>query len=53
MTPKSLLRHPLSTSSIADLTERQFQTVIPESEALDPAKVKRIVFCSGKFYFDL
>ncbi len=53
MTPKSLLRHPLSTSSLADLTGGKFQTIIPEAESLDAAKVKRVVFCSGKLYFDL
>lgn len=53
MTPKSLLRHPLSVSSVEDLTERGFQPVIAETEALDPAAVTRIVFCSGKVYFDL
>lgn len=53
MTPKSLLRHPLSVSSIADLTQGQFQTVIPEVEPLDAKGVTRIVFCSGKVYFDL
>ncbi len=53
MTPKSLLRHPLSVSSIEDITRGGFQPVIPEVEALDANKVKRIVFCSGKVYFDL
>ncbi|SEQ61123.1 2-oxoglutarate dehydrogenase E1 component [Solimonas aquatica] len=53
MTPKSLLRHPLSVSSLDDLTKGSFQPVIQEAEKLDPAKVTRIVFCSGKVYFDL
>ncbi|MDD3762600.1 MAG: 2-oxoglutarate dehydrogenase E1 component [Nevskiales bacterium] len=53
MTPKSLLRHPMSTSSLDDLTKRGFQPVIQELEALDAKKVKRIVFCSGKVYYDL
>jgi 2-oxoglutarate dehydrogenase E1 component len=53
MTPKSLLRHPLSVSTLDDLTKGSFQTVIQETEALDAKKVKRIVFCSGKVYFDL
>ncbi|WP_028006998.1 2-oxoglutarate dehydrogenase E1 component [Solimonas flava] len=52
-TPKSLLRHPLSVSTLDDLTKGGFQTVIPEVEALDAKKVNRIVFCSGKVYFDL
>ncbi|NGY05425.1 2-oxoglutarate dehydrogenase E1 component [Solimonas terrae] len=53
MTPKSLLRHPLSVSSLKDLTKGGFQPVIPEVEKLDAKKVTRIVFCSGKVYFDL
>ncbi|MBI2384192.1 MAG: 2-oxoglutarate dehydrogenase E1 component [Gammaproteobacteria bacterium] len=53
MTPKSLLRHPLSVSSLDDLTKGHFQPLIPEAEKLDAKKVKRIVFCSGKVYFDL
>jgi len=53
MTPKSLLRHPLSVSTLDDLTKGRFQTVIGEAEPLDAAKVKRVVLCSGKVYFDL
>ncbi|HVT35704.1 MAG TPA: 2-oxoglutarate dehydrogenase E1 component, partial [Nevskiaceae bacterium] len=53
MTPKSLLRHPLSVSSLDDLVKGRFQPVIQETEKLDAGKVKRIVFCSGKVYFDL
>lgn len=53
MTPKSLLRHPLSVSTLDDLTKGKFQPVIPEAEKIDQKKVKRIVFCSGKVYFDL
>ena len=53
MTPKSLLRHPLSVSALSDLSSGQFQTIIPETESLDAKKVKRVVFCSGKVYFDL
>jgi 2-oxoglutarate dehydrogenase E1 component len=53
MTPKSLLRHPLSVSSLDDLYKGRFQTVIQETEKLNAAKVRRIVFCSGKVYFDL
>ncbi len=52
-TPKSLLRHPLSVSTLDDLTRGSFQPVIQEVETLDAAKVTRIVFCSGKVYFDL
>ncbi|MFA5938829.1 MAG: 2-oxoglutarate dehydrogenase E1 component [Sinimarinibacterium sp.] len=53
MTPKSLLRHPLSVSTLDDLTKGRFQAVIPEVEALEAKKVTRIVFCAGKVYFDL
>ena len=53
MTPKSLLRHPQSVSTLSDLTHGQFQPVIGEVETLDAQAVKRIVFCSGKLYFDL
>jgi 2-oxoglutarate dehydrogenase E1 component len=53
MTPKSLLRHKMSVSPLSDLLEGRFQPIIPEIEALDPSKVTRIVFCSGKVYFEL
>ena len=53
MTPKSLLRHKLSTSSLEDLHSGEFQTVIPEIDKLTNKNVKRVVFCTGKVYFDL
>ena len=53
MTPKSLLRHKLAVSSMRDLTDGAFQTVIPEIDALDAAGITRIVLCSGKVYYDL
>jgi 2-oxoglutarate dehydrogenase E1 component len=53
MTPKSLLRHRLSISSLVDLARGRFQPLIEEVEPLDDAAVTRIVFCSGKVYFDL
>ena len=53
MTPKSLLRHKLSVSSLADLTGGRFQLLIPEVEDIKAAKVERVVFCSGKVYYDL
>ncbi len=53
MTPKSLLRHRLSSSPLAELKTGRFQLVLPEVDALDPAGVRRVVFCSGKVYFDL
>jgi 2-oxoglutarate dehydrogenase E1 component len=53
MTPKSLLRHKLAVSSLDDLTKGKFQTVIPEIDALDAAKVTKVVLCCGKVYYDL
>jgi 2-oxoglutarate dehydrogenase E1 component len=53
MSPKSLLRHKLSTSTLEDITERSFQTVIGEIDDIDPDKVTRVLACSGKVYFDL
>jgi 2-oxoglutarate dehydrogenase E1 component len=53
MTPKSLLRHKLSVSTIEDLTKGSFQTVINDSAAFNKDAVDRIVFCSGKVYYDL
>ncbi len=52
-TPKSLLRHKLAISTLEELAEGCFQTVISEVDELDPAKVERIVLCSGKVYYDL
>ena len=53
LTPKSLLRHKLAISTLEDLAEGSFQTVIPEIDTLDPKKVSRLVLCSGKVYYDL
>ncbi|MBM7062135.1 2-oxoglutarate dehydrogenase E1 component [Pseudomonas sp. UL073] len=53
LTPKSLLRHPLAISSLEDLAEGSFQTVIGEIDPIDPKKVERVVLCSGKVYYDL
>ena len=50
-TPKSLLRHPKVISSIEDLATGEFQEVIDDT--LNPDKVKKLVFCMGKFYYDL
>lgn len=52
LTPKSLLRHPDCVSSVKDLTEGGFQEIIDDS-SVDVKKVKRLVLCSGKVYFDL
>lgn len=53
MSPKSLLRHPLAVSSIEELAEGVFHNIIDEIDDLDPSKVKRVVMCSGKVYYDL
>ncbi|QDF75618.1 MULTISPECIES: 2-oxoglutarate dehydrogenase E1 component [Shewanella] len=53
MSPKSLLRHPLAVSTMEELAEGTFQNVIGEIDELDSSKVDRVVFCSGKVYFEL
>ena len=54
MTPKSLLRHPEAVSSLEELSEGAFQTVLPETDDyIKPAEVKKIALCSGKIYYDL
>ncbi len=53
MTPKSLLRHKLSTSSLEELHSGEFQTVIGEIDQHKDTQIKRIIFCTGKVYFDL
>ena len=53
MTPKSLLRHELSVSALEDLTRGGFARVIGEVDALAAPEVRRVVYCSGKVYFDL
>ena len=50
--PKSLLRHPLCVSPLKDFTDGKFKEVI-DDENVKPANVKRVVFCSGKIYYDL
>ena len=52
MTPKSLLRHPQATSSIADLSSGRFEPLLIDA-ATDASNVKRIVLTSGKVYYDL
>src|SRR5712671_2973006 len=53
MSPKSLLRKKEAASSIQDLANGSFQTVIPEVDALEAKDVKRVVACCGKVYYDL
>ena len=53
MMPKSLLRRKESTSALDELATGTFQPVIGEIDDIDPKKAKRVVFCSGKVYFDI
>ncbi|MCP5301422.1 MAG: 2-oxoglutarate dehydrogenase E1 component [Chromatiaceae bacterium] len=53
MTPKSLLRHPLSKSGLDAFSDKGLATVLGEIDTLDTARVRRVVLCSGKVYFDL
>ena len=53
MTPKSLLRHRESVSSLEDLSNGSFQLLIDDPKQPEAEKVKRVVFCAGKVYFDL
>lgn len=51
-TPKSLLRHPKTVSSVADFTQKNFQEIL-DDENVTARSVKRVVLCSGKIYYDL
>ena len=53
MTPKSLLRNERATSWLEDFTESSFQPVIGPTQNGDAKEIDRIIFCSGKVYFDL
>ncbi|NVO05192.1 MAG: 2-oxoglutarate dehydrogenase E1 component [Rhodoferax sp.] len=53
MTPKSLLRNKDATSPLSEFTKGGFQTIIPEQKDIKADKVKRLVACSGKVYYDL
>jgi multifunctional 2-oxoglutarate metabolism enzyme len=52
MTPKSLLRLPQATSTVADLSEDRFQPVLAEP-GHDRSQVRRLILCSGKIYYEL
>lgn len=52
-TPKSLLRHKLAVSTLEELAEGSFHTILPEIDEHDPAKINRLIMCSGKVYYDL
>jgi 2-oxoglutarate dehydrogenase E1 component len=53
MTPKSLLRKKEAASPLADLASGTFQVIVPEVEKLTTKKVKRVIFCAGKVYYDI
>lgn len=53
MSPKSLLRHPLVQSNLDDLVKGRFKETIDDEAKLKPENVKRVLFCTGKVYFDL
>jgi 2-oxoglutarate dehydrogenase E1 component len=53
MSPKSLLRHKMAVSSPRDLTAGSFQPVLDDVDALDPARVHRLLLCTGKVFYDL
>ncbi|NLU76868.1 multifunctional oxoglutarate decarboxylase/oxoglutarate dehydrogenase thiamine pyrophosphate-binding subunit/dihydrolipoyllysine-residue succinyltransferase subunit [Micromonospora sp. HNM0581] len=52
-TPKSLLRHKLCVSSVEDFTTGTFAPVLVDPAAGNPERVKRVLLCSGKIYYDL
>ncbi|MCB9427105.1 MAG: 2-oxoglutarate dehydrogenase E1 component [Flavobacteriales bacterium] len=52
-TPKSLLRHPAVVSSVEELTNGSFQEVLDDPSIKDKKKIKSVVFCTGKFYYDI
>ena len=53
MSPKSLLRHKAAMSTLEELAEGEFQTVIGESEEFEVERVQRVVLCTGKVYYGL
>src|SRR5262249_23772660 len=52
MTPKSLLRHKLAVSPVNEFSEGHFREVIDDPTA-EPGRVRRVLLCSGKVYYDL
>jgi 2-oxoglutarate dehydrogenase E1 component len=53
MSPKSLLRHPECVSPLSEFHSGAFHRVLPDNVVANPAKVKRVLLCTGKIYFDL
>jgi 2-oxoglutarate dehydrogenase E1 component len=53
MTPKSLLRHPLASTPVSELTEGRFHPVLADTTPADPTRISRLVLCSGKIFYDM
>ncbi len=53
MTPKSLLRHKQAVSSLEEFTQGQFEEIIDERPEIDRSRIRRVLFCSGKIYYEL
>ena len=53
LTPKSLLRHKQAVSTLAELHDGKFHTVLPDPDAPEPLAVERLVLCSGKVFYEL
>ena len=53
MSPKSLLRHKLAVSSLDELADGRFESVIEDIDSIDKSAVKRLVLCGGKVFYDL
>ena len=52
MTPKSLLRDPEALSSVAAFTDHAFSEVLDDPETMEPTQITRLIFCSGKIYYE-
>jgi len=52
-TPKSLLRHRLAVSTKEEILEGEFQEIIPEIDPIETKDVRRVIFCTGKVFYDL
>ena len=53
MSPKSLLRHRRAVSTLDELSDGEFQRIIPDDPAIDASKTRRLILCTGKIYYDL
>ncbi|MDD9890496.1 MAG: 2-oxoglutarate dehydrogenase E1 component [Gammaproteobacteria bacterium] len=53
MSPKSLLRHKETVSSLEEMAAGSFQVIIDETDGFDPESIEKVVICSGKVYYDL